>query len=173
MFALIHGHIDRRNVGPKLTPDWTAEKLDEYGKSRGRALAWARKAKLGEFMKDPNETLDLPIPFKLYSIFSFFLIAFAFGRATPNLLSQVDMPTTTMELLQGPAVALILASASSMFFCGGILAPSKNRSKFVWSIKGLMAGPVAISQLRGLDDLITREESESNGLQEIIKRRQE
>ena len=78
--------LDKRNVSPKMTPDWTPEKLDEFGKSRGRALAWARRAKMGEFVGDPYETLDLPMEFRVYAIVSSFLVAFAFGRATPNLL---------------------------------------------------------------------------------------
>lgn len=153
-----------------MTPDWTPEQLDEYGKSRGRALAWARKAKLGEFKKDPNENLDLPIPMKLYTIFSLFLVAFAFGRSTPKLLAQFDVSTAPMELLQGPTTAIALASLGSCVVCGIVLAPSKNRSQFVWAVKGLMAGPIAISQLRGLEDLITREEDE---LRDIIRKQQE
>lgn len=135
--------------------------LDEYGKSRGRALAWARAAKLGAFVKDPEETLDLPLPYRAYAIFSAFLVAFAFGRATPNLLSQLDMSTGIMELLQAPALAIIVASLGSCIVSGVVLAPSKNRNAFVWGVKGLAAGPVAVAQLKGLEDLITLEEKES------------
>ena len=135
--------------------------LDKYGKSRGRALAWARRAKLGEFVKDSEEALDLPLVYRAYATFSAFLVAFAFGRATPNLLSQFDMSTGTMELVQAPALAILVASLGSSIVSGVVLAPSKNRNSFVWGVKGLLAGPVAISQLRGLDDLITREEKEA------------
>lgn len=153
---------DRRNVGPKLTPDWTPEKLDEYGKSQGRALAWARRAKMGEFVKDPLETLDLPLLFKAYAILTAFFVAFAFGRATPNLLVELNMSSSTEMLgqLQAPAFAMIVGSLGSAVVNGVVLAPSKNRSKVVWAVKGLLAGPIAVAQLRALEDLITRGQEE-------------
>jgi len=43
---------------------------------------------------------------------------------------------------------------------GAVLAPSKNRGKIIWTVKGLMAGPLALLQLRELGDLITRQEEE-------------
>ena len=143
-----------------MTPDWTPERLDEYGKSRGRALAWARRAKQGEFVGDPFESLDFPLSFRFYSIFSAFLIAFAFGRSTPNLLSQLDVSPGAADLLQAPALAILLASVGSAVVSGAVLAPSKNRGKLIWAVKGLLAGPAALLQLRGLEVLITREEEE-------------
>ena len=128
--------LDKRNVSPKMTPDWTPEKLDEFGKSRGRALAWARRAKMGEFVGDPYETLDLPMEFRVYAIVSSFLVAFAFGRATPNLLSQLDIQPSVVEFLQVPALAVFLTSLGSSIVAGVILAPSKNRNKLVWIVKG-------------------------------------
>ena len=91
-----------------MTPDWTPERLDEYGKSRGRALAWARRAKQGEFVGDPFESLDFPLSFRFYSIFSAFLIAFAFGRSTPNLLSQLDVSPGAADLLQHDVTAMAI-----------------------------------------------------------------
>ena len=156
---------DKRNVSPKMTPTWTAARLDEYGKSRGRAEAWARRAKMGEFVGDPFETLNLPLSFQIYSIFSAFLVAFAFGRSTPNLLMQLDVPPGSADILQGPALAILVASLGSAVISGAVLAPSKNRGVFIWSMKGLLAGPAAVLQLRGLEDLITRAEEEEQGRQ--------
>jgi len=31
---------DKRNTGPKQTPDWTVEQLDEWGRKQGRVEAW-------------------------------------------------------------------------------------------------------------------------------------
>jgi hypothetical protein len=167
---IFHHFQDKRNVSPQLTPDWTAEKLDEYGKSRGRALAWARRARLGEFVEDPFETLDLPFPFKVYAVMSAFLVALAFGRATPNLLVQLDMSTGSLEILQVPALAVLVASVGSAVVNGVVLAPSRNRSNWVWVFKGLLAGPLAAAQLRGLEMLVTREEEEDT--QQSIRNQQ-
>lgn len=166
--ALVFVVIDKRNVSPKMTPNWTPERLDEYGKARGRALEWARRAKLGEFVRDPFETMDLPLSFQLYSVFSAFLVAFAFGRSTPTLLSQLDgdLPAGATDILQAPALAILVASLGSAALSGAVLAPSKNRSTFVWVVKGLLAGPVAVLQLRGLEVLITREEGEDKRRQQ-------
>lgn len=157
---------DKRNVGPQQTPEWTPERLDEYGKSRGKAEAWARKAKLGEFVKDPEETLDLPFSYRAYAIFSAFLVAFSFGKATPTLLSQLDMSTGVMELLQAPSLAIVIASLGSCIVSGVVLAPPKNRNAFVWGVKGLLAGPLAVVKLRVLDDLVTLEETELRNKQQ-------
>ena len=160
--------IDKRNVSPKMTPNWTPERLDEYGKARGRALEWARRAKLGEFVRDPYETMDLPLSFQVYSVATAFLVALAFGRSTPTLLAQLDgaVPAGATDILQAPALALLVASLGSAVVSGVVLAPSKNRSTFVWAVKGLLAGPVAVLQLRGLEVLITREEEEDNQQQQ-------
>jgi hypothetical protein len=158
-------------VSPQLTPDWTAEKLDEYGKSRGRALAWARRARMGEFVEDPLETLDLPFSFKAYAVLSAFFVALAFGKATPNLLAQLDMATDSLEILQLPALAIVVASLGSAAFNGVVLAPSKNRRNWVWVVKGLLAGPLSVSQLRGVDTLLTRKEEED--IQESIRNQQQ
>lgn len=156
---------DKRNVSPKMTPAWTAERLDEYGKARGKAEAWARRAKMGEFVGDPFETLNLPLSFQIYSIFSAFLVAFAFGRSTPNLLERFDIPPGSADILQGPALAILVASLGSAVISGAVLAPSKNRGTFIWAMKGLLAGPAAVLQLRGLADLITQGEEEEQGRQ--------
>lgn len=156
----IQPFADKRNTGPQQTPLWTAEKLDEYGAAQGRAEAWARKAKMGEFVKDPEETLDLPLAYRAYAVFAAFFVAFSFGRSTPTLLSQFDMSAGIQELLQAPALAVLVASLGSGIVSGAVLAPSKNRSSFVWGVKGLLAGPLAVANLRVLDDLVTREETE-------------
>jgi len=152
--------IDKRNISPNMTPDWTPEKLDEAAKARGRSLSWARRAKLGEFIGDPYERFDLPLSFQLYSIGAALLVAFAFGRSTPQLLDMLDVAPKSAELLQAPALAILLASLGSAVVNGAVLAPSKNRGKIIWTVKGLMAGPLALLQLRELGDLITRQEEE-------------
>ena len=48
---------DNTNKGPRQTPLWTPEKLDEAGKKAGEAQAWARKARMGALKKDPFEAL--------------------------------------------------------------------------------------------------------------------
>lgn len=165
---------EKRNTGPMQTPDWTPERLDEYAKMQGRAQSWARRAKLGEFVKDPFETLDSPIEFQFYAVLTSWLIAFAFGRATPTFLSNVagswsapDIQTLT-GTLKIPALALGLGSIVSSVVCGVLLAPERNRSTWVWAVKGLFGGPLAVRQLQELDQLITLEDKQK---QEAERRR--
>jgi hypothetical protein len=146
-----------------LTPDWTPERIDEEGRRRGRAIAWARKAKEGAFKKDPFETMNIEGPLRIYSAVVFPLVALAFGKATPtlfHLLDQDEVGKSVIGILQAPALAIVLASIVSSIYAGALLAGEKNRNRFIWTIKALFGGPVAISQLRGLDPLITQGESD-------------
>ena len=163
---------DKRNVSPKMTPDWTAESLDEYAKSRGRAISWARRAREGEFIQDPFETLDMTLDLRMYFILVAVVISFAFGRSTPTFLDtflDVPSPETFSEPLQAPALALTAASLGSSILCGMFLAPERKRNSFYWAVKGFLGGPLAVSQLKGLNPLITREE-DRNRRQEATKR---
>lgn len=156
--------IDSKNIGPRLTPDWTPEMLDEEGRKRGRAQAWARKARAGEFVKDPHETLTIDGAIQLYSILVYLLTAFAFGRATPSLfelLHAEDIANSVQQLAQVPALVAVLAAVGSCVVNSAILAPERNRSQFVWAFKGLVGGPVAVAELRSLDTLQTRGELEA------------
>jgi hypothetical protein len=175
-----------------MTPDWTPERLDEYAQMQGRAQAWARRARMGEFVKDPYETLDMSLAARTYSIFTAFYVAFAFGRSTPAFLMDVMMMTvgedggdgegfshydSTQDVtqftaaLQIPGLALALASVGSMMVCAALLAPERNRSVPVWALKGLLGGPVSILELRGLRALITGRDQEEEELQALKRRR--
>jgi hypothetical protein len=154
-----------------MTPDWTPERLDEYAKMQGRAQAWARRARMGEFVSDPYETIDMPLPARVYSIVTAFWIAFAFGRATPTFLTDVvglegldtaDEVARLTGALQIPGLALALAGVGSCLVCGALLAPERKRSVPVWALKGLLGGPLSVLELRGLGTLITREQEEEN-----------
>jgi hypothetical protein len=118
-------------------------------------------------VKDPFETLDLPLAIRLYAIFTSFFISFAYGRATPAFLKDVVGSLSSLEdiqnltsTLQIPALALGLSSLGSSIFCAALLAPERNRDALVWAIKGFFGGPITIRQLRELEKLITREEEQ-------------
>ena len=157
--------VDKRNTGPRQTPDWTPEMIDEYTKLQGKTVDWVRKAKLGAFMKDPDELMVLDGSMTFYFVFAILEIALAFGKSTPTFLrdfvgmSDADITGLT-DALQGPGLALGLASIGSTIVCGYLLAPPLNRNKFVWGVKGFLAGPVAVSRLRSLDTLVTRAQLE-------------
>ena len=157
---------DKRNVGPRQTPDWTPERLDEWGKAQGRVEAWARKAKAGEFVSDPNEALELTLSQQCFSILTALIVTTAFGKATPaflvNLLQVVPDTSAAVsfqQVLQGPAIGLLVASVGSAVYSNG-QAKAKNRNTTVWSIKGWLGGPFTIATLRSLDPLLTRQEQE-------------
>ena len=155
---------DKRNIGPAQTPDWTAERLDEEGRKAGQAQAWARKARAGEFKGDPYEILTIEGGLQVYSILTTLFTAFSFGGSTRTLLVDIlhedaNEMNNLLNLLQGPALALVLASIGSCIFCG-TTAPGKNRNAFVWGVKGFAGGPLALLQLRNLESLVTRGEAD-------------
>ena len=142
---------------------WTPEKLDEAGRKAGKAQAWARKARLGELKKDPYEILAVEGSLRLYSILAVITIALAFGNATPTLLSMMNIGSEDLvEVMHIPALVLLVAAGGSAMVNAAILAPPKRRSSLVWGIKGLMGGPLAVRQLRELDDLKTIGESQES-----------
>ena len=134
--------------------------LDEAGKKAGEAQAWAKRARMGELKKDPFETLSVEGELRVYSIVVAVTVALGYGHATPRALEMIGGSGNMFELLQIPALALIVAGLGSAVANGVILAPPKRRSSFVWGVKGLMGGPLAVLQLRELDDLKTVGESE-------------
>ena len=152
----VRPYADNNNVGPRQTPIWTPEKLDEAGKKAGQAQAWARKAKMGELKKDPFEILAVEGELRVYSIFVALTVALAYGNSTPTALKMIGLDNSELlNFFRIPALALLAAGLGSAVVNGVILAPPKQRSSFVWGVKGLMGGPLAIRQLRELDDLKT------------------
>jgi hypothetical protein len=161
---------DKRNTGPRQTPDWTVEKIDEWAQKQGRVDAWVRKARAGLFVSDANEQLhELPWTFRLYSIVTYGTVALAFGRASPQFLEYFSSATANVDgsipelllLLQVPATAVLFANLGSGLYCGVTAQATKNRSLFVWIIKGLLAGPLAVRQLMTLPKLLTQQESDA------------
>lgn len=163
LYASQPASIDNKNKGPRQTPLWTPEKLDEAGKQAGQAQAWAKKARMGELKKDPFESLELTGSLRIYSIFFAITTAFAFGNATPTLLTMAGLSSDDLvEAVRIPSLVLLVAAAGSAVVNGAVLAPPKKRSPIVWFIKGLMGGPLAVRQLRELDDLRTIGESQES-----------
>ena len=139
------------------------------GRQRGKAESWARRAKLGEFVKDPEESLDLSLDIRLYSVLTAVSVSIAFGRSTSPFLTSFMDPSSAQGIqssLQAPALALVAASVGSCIVCGALFAPPKNRNEALWALKGLLGGPLAILKLRGLDTLLTLEETQSRQDQE-------
>mmetsp|Transcript_878 Transcript_878/g.1706 ORF Transcript_878/g.1706 Transcript_878/m.1706 type:complete len:389 (-) Transcript_878:128-1294(-) len=152
---------DKRNTGPRQTPDWTAEDIDEMTRAQGQAQSWARRSRASRMVTDEEETLILNLQMTAYCLFTSFLCAFAYGRSTPAFLNMVGISDTSFaDLLQAPGLVLILACIGSSIFSAVVLAPPLNRSSVVWGFKGLCGGPFAILQLRELDPLISRAEFE-------------
>lgn len=154
-------YVDSKNVGPRQTPLWTPEKLDEAGKKAGQAQAWARKARMGALKKDPFESLAIEGELRIYSIVVALFVAFSYGNSTPTALSSIGLENDdVLVLFQIPALVLLIGGLGSALVNGVALAPPKKRSSFVWAMKGLMGGPLAVRQLRELDELKTFGESE-------------
>jgi len=151
---------EKRNIGPRLTPDWTPELLDEEGKKRGRAIAWARRAAAGEFVSDPFETMNIEGGLRVYSAVAVLFCALAFGKSTPYALEEwFHVDKNVLAVIQFPALVVLLAAVGSGVVSYS-MAAEKNRSKEVWLVKGLFGGPVALLQLRGLESLLTQGETD-------------
>jgi hypothetical protein len=156
---------EKRNVGPKQTPDWTVEQIDDWGKQQGRVESWARNAKLGAYVSDPMERFDsLVLSQRLYSILTSFLTAIAFGNATPQLLLWINasyditaISDNFIDILRVPSSILLILAFGSSIYCGS-QAPTKNRSTMVWGIKGLLGGPITIQQFQSMSTRQTQEE---------------
>lgn len=163
---------DQRNVGPRQTPDWTVEQLDEWGRQQGRVESWARKARQGAYVNDPLESLDsLTLQQRLYSILSAFVTALSFGKATPKFIHLIErfgpnndgdhgiMSENAFTVLQIPTVLLLVFAMGSSLFCV-VKAPEKNRSSFVWGFKGFLGGPFTIQQFFSATTRITQQEQD-------------
>jgi len=152
--------VDSKNVGPRQTPLWTPEKLDEAGKKAGQAQAWARKARMGALKKDPFERLAIEGKLRVYSIFVALFVAFSYGNSTPTALNSIGLDNDDiLVFFKIPALILLVGGIGSALV-NLAFAPPKKRSSFVWAMKGLMGGPLAVRQLNELDDLKTFGESE-------------
>ena len=149
-----------------MTPDWTAERLDEWGKQQGKAQAWAKRAKAGEFVKDPQETMDLDTSQRVFSILTGLMAALALGKSTPTfllettgLLTDESVVQSTLNGLQLPAIGLLAASLGSTIYCF-LHSQPKNRNALVWAVKGALGGPFTIRSLRDAGTLLTRAEDD-------------
>lgn len=159
---------EKRNVSPRSSaePEWTPERIDQEARKRGQAIAWANRAKAGEFKKDTYEVFSIEGPLRTYCILSTMFVSFAFGRASPSFLMDVvgfsdeQYTDSVLSLIQYPALAILIAGLGSSIVSGAIFAPSKNRNPFIWGIKGLLGGPVAVFQVRDLESLKTLGELE-------------
>jgi len=144
-------------------PYWTPAKLDEWGKMRGKVIADAQREQADQLVADRMETLDLEPPLRLYTILTGSLSSVAFGKATPTFLAQVlhvSNVESGLEVIKLPAAALLLACLGSSVFCA-TQASQKKRNAVVWTLRGLLGGPLAIVQLKDLPDLVTRREFEA------------
>lgn len=151
-------YADNNNIGPRQTPIWTPEKLDEAGRKAGEAQAWARKARMGALKKDPFEVLAIEGELRLYSIFVAIIVSCAYGNSTPRGLDMIGLASNDLAFFKIISLGLIIAGLGSAIVNGAALAPPRQRSSFVWCMKGLFGGPLAVIQLRKLDELKTNEE---------------
>jgi len=123
----------------------------------------ARKEGEGEFMKDPYESLNIEGSLLRYSIVTVPFIAFAWSDASSNILELLnlgDQGSILLNVMQFIAFKLALLPVFSGIICGLVFAPVKKRSRFVWGVKGIVGGPLAIVQLNKLDELMTPDEVE-------------
>jgi len=153
---------------------WTAERLDEWGKRRGKSLAEMKRTRDDSLVLDQSETGELELGQKAYSVLTALAVAVAFGKSTPTFLSLTlhlfPSPTDAglaeiLDVLKVPAAALLLASVGSCVFCA-IQAPDKRRNPAVWAFKGLMGGPASVGEMRQLPKLLTGREVRELGQKE-------
>lgn len=113
---------------------------------------------MGELKKDPFEVMAVEGELRAYSVFVAITVALAYGNATPRALEMIGAGGSSdgvLDFAKIPALALLVAGLGSAVVNAVALAPPKKRSSFVWGLKGLMGGPLAVKQLRELGDLKT------------------
>ena len=142
---------DVRNAW-KMTPDWTPERIDEWAVQQKRASTWVRQSQDGKFLPDPYENLDLALDQRIFSLISTALFASSFGKSTPAFLELLDSSLgqgaeELFSAVQVPAAILGLLAVGSSIVCA-TQAPEKNRSRFIWLVKGLFGGPFACQPIR-------------------------
>ena len=144
----------------KETPLWTPEMIDRDAEVRGKAISWAKQQRLERekgIVKDGTESLLIEGSLRIYCSLAMLTTAVAFGKASPIAFDALGLGN--YEVLQAPALGLDIASVGSGIVAGLLLAPQKNRSSFVWGMKGLLGGPSALIQLRQLESLQNKDEN--------------
>jgi hypothetical protein len=155
----------KRNVGPKLTPDWTAERIDDELSRQGDAVSWARRARDERIVTDRAESLELGNVQQAYSLLTASLGAASFGKSTPifltmaGVLGSQEQIQGMLDVLRIPSLGLFLASVASSVLCSK-QAVEKRRNSIVWTLKGLLGGPLTLRELQQLPELRTRQEIE-------------
>lgn len=102
-----------------------------------------------------SEKFTLTYPQRLNLVLVLFSTAAAYGRASAGL---VEDPTwggvagTATTVAAAVSAVLGVAAAGSFGVCVR-LAREKKRNALVWGAKGLFGGPLAVTQLQGLDPL--------------------
>ena len=110
---------------------------------------------------DYSDRFNIPAPQRVYIVFASFLLAFAWGHASQDMLlsSSDGVLSTAVEgariLSLSVPVAGVLSAATSLS-----ASKDKNRNQAVWLSKSLLAGPLALAELKSLpskslgDDII-------------------
>jgi hypothetical protein len=115
---------------------------------------------MGALKKDPFEVLAVEGELRLYSIVAAVIVSCAYGNSTPKTLDMFGLASNDLVFVKIVALALIAAGLGSALVNSAALAPPRRRSSFVWGVRGLLGGPLAVIQLCELDVLKTNEESE-------------
>ena len=119
---------------------------------------------MGSLKKDPYEELSIEGELRLYSVLSTMIVCLAYGNSTPRAFEMIGLSSVSsngdLNIVKIVALGVIVAGLGSAVVNGVALAPPRRRSSFVWSMKGLFGGPLAVLQLRVLDELKTNEEIE-------------
>jgi hypothetical protein len=157
---------DKRSTSPRMTPDWTSERVDDTVRRQGSAISWARQTRDEQILPDQFESIDMHLSQRAYSLLTAVLVATSFGKSTPTFgemtgliqnSQQLAELSQTLNLLKLPALALLLSSIGSSIFCT-IAASEKKRDALIWLVKGLLGGPWTLRQLRELPGLVSRAE---------------
>jgi len=119
---------------------------------------------MGSLKKDPYEELSMDGELRLYSIITTMVVCLAYGNSTPRAFEMMGLSVASknvdLTIVKIVALGVIVAGLGSAIVNGVALAPPRRRSSFVWGVKGLFGGPLAVLQLRVLDELKTNEEIE-------------
>lgn len=112
-----------------------------------------RKRKLREY-------LTFSLPQRLYIVAAAYAAAIAHGRATEGALALLPEGSAGAVDALGVLSTFVAATSAASTVACAVLARGKNRSAAIWGFKGLVAGLLAVVEVRQLERMPLLEELE-------------
>lgn len=122
----------------------TAKELRDYNDSISPAIV--------DEVVSPGERLTLTTSMRVGLLLTTLSSALAYGKASAGVVDA-----NVVAALKPTSAGLVLAHVILACYAAISLAPSRNRSSYVWFIKVLLSGPLGLRALRALEPLDSKQ----------------